>query len=402
MDKSLSISSGRPALGLLREFVQLRQGSAHVASANLLLAVALGGIAAILLGSFALLGQYFVLVGQITLPVALSTLSINLATGSAFILAGTGLYLQCVVAGKRPGWCRITPLFAVAIIVLSLSSFVALLVPLPVAFISALMPVDLALAFGLTGFCLLLTSGAACKTYPAAYNLWRNLGRDSGQDSVEASYIYQLRNMVQHIENLREKDKKEMARELHDEVGGLLTSLAMQLEGIYSLLPKDAPWPDRKAKIQLLVQSLVKISRRMQAQLHPAMLELFGLSAALKEQLDNFTEQTGVATSMSLPDEEVHFDRALEIAVYRMLQEYLSTVIQYVQAQHVDVILDVDSDQLVMTIRDNGTGLADRQHHVTVMALRERAIYLGGSAKFNVSQSPLTALVIMLPLKHDM
>jgi len=214
-----------------------------------------------------------------------------------------------------------------------------------------------------------------------------------------------LRHLADHLETVREEEKRAIARELHDDMGASLTSLSMHMEGAYPLLPSDSQWTARKAKIQTLLRSLVTTTRRMQTELRPTMLDLFGIKAAIHELTDDFRQRSNIACEVSLPDEDIAIGHKLEITIYRMLQEILNNVVKHAQASQVDVILDVDEDQVALTVRDNGIGMPpERQDSPSTYGLRglqERAAFLGGGVSISAGRSGGTVVSVQLPLNND-
>ena len=210
-----------------------------------------------------------------------------------------------------------------------------------------------------------------------------------------------LRELTNHIETIREEEKRAIARELHDDMGATLTSLSMHLQGAYGLFPEDEKWSQRKAKIQSLLTEVVASTRRMQTRLRPTMLDLFGLKTAIGDLIVEFGEQSGLVCRLSLPDEELPADAKLDIALYRMLQEILNNVAKHASATQVDIILDIDEDRLALTVRDDGVGIDEQRMRNTttygLRGLRERAAFLGGHISIRSTGSG-TAVAIEIPL----
>ena len=210
-----------------------------------------------------------------------------------------------------------------------------------------------------------------------------------------------LRKLADHLETVREEEKRAIARELHDDMGASLTSLNMHLTSIYAILPKEQKWVDRVERVQSLVAALVATTRRIQIGLRPIMLDLFGLKAGVTEQVDEFAERTGIVCKMSLPDEDVKLAHKLELTLYRMLQEALNNVAKHAQASKVDVILDIDEDFATLTVRDNGVGIApERVNNQSTYGIRgfcERAAFLGGTAQVFANQNGGTTVRVELP-----
>ncbi|WP_211461190.1 PAS domain-containing sensor histidine kinase [Collimonas silvisoli] len=211
-----------------------------------------------------------------------------------------------------------------------------------------------------------------------------------------------LRELANHMETIREEEKRAIARELHDNMGASLTALSMHLEGVYKILPVNEHWQKRQAQMQTLLSSLVATTRRIQTELRPNMLDLFGLKAAILEQLEDFGQRTEIVCKSSLPDEDITVDHKIEIAVYRMLQEILNNVSKHAHATQVEVILDIDEDRLALTVRDNGIGMSQQRFENTtthgLRGLHERATYLGGKVRFSAAPGKGTAVVVELPV----
>jgi len=211
-----------------------------------------------------------------------------------------------------------------------------------------------------------------------------------------------LRELTNHLETVREEEKRAIARELHDNMGASLTALSMHLESVYKILPEDEKWQERKPRMQGLMSSLVNTTRRIQTELRPNMLDLFGLKAAITEQLDELAERTGITCKASLPDEDVTIGHEMEIAIYRMLQEMLNNVTKHANASQVDVILDVDEEQVSLTVRDNGVGIPqerqDNNKTYGLRGLRERATFFGGNVVIRSTPGNGSIISIRLPL----
>ena len=213
-----------------------------------------------------------------------------------------------------------------------------------------------------------------------------------------------LQQMLNHLESLREEEKRLVARELHNDMGSALTSLNMYLNGLFKALPEQPEWQDRAKKIKSVVESLVATTRGIQFGLHPITLDLFGLKAGISEHIEEFAQQTGIECKVSLPDEEVHLAPQYEITVYRMMQEALQNIAKHARAVHVDIILDIDEEQITLTVRDDGIGISqDRHHDRSTFGLRylcERAAFFGGTSSVAANHPTGTIVRVQLPAKQ--
>ena len=226
--------------------------------------------------------------------------------------------------------------------------------------------------------------------------------RERQLEATIAERTATLRDLTNHIESIREEEKRAIARELHDDMGATLTSLSMHLQGAYALFPDEEKWTTRKTKIQSLLADVVATTRRLQTNLRPTMLDLFGLRTAVCELLTEFGEGSGLSCKASLPDDDLAMDPKLEIALFRMLQEILNNVAKHAHASKVDVILDIDEDRVALTVRDDGIGINEVRLRNTVThglrGLHERAAYLGGSIHIRRGPAGGTVVAIDIPL----
>lgn len=205
---------------------------------------------------------------------------------------------------------------------------------------------------------------------------------------------------LQQLEQGREEERARIAREVHDELGGALTGLKMDL----SRLRKAANMPN-EAREQLVrlaeeVDATTQIVRRIAQELRPAVLDDFGLLAALEAQFKDFLHRSGLAGELVCPVEELTLPGEAAIACYRIFQEALTNVARHAQATRVDVSLTPEDDYVVLRVADNGRGLdpADQvdQGHLGLVGMRERAALIG--AALDIASAPGQGAVVTLKI----
>lgn len=211
----------------------------------------------------------------------------------------------------------------------------------------------------------------------------------------------EVRELIGHIETMREEEKRAIARELHDDLGSSLTALNMHLAILFQQLPNDAAITERSVQIKALLNSVTATTRRIQNGLRPDKLDIFGIKTAIIEQSQDFENYTGVPCKASLPDEEIKFPPQVEITLFRMVQEALNNIAKHAKATQVDVILDEDDDFIFLTIRDNGIGISANAppYNSThgLRGMRERASYLGGKIEITSVEGSGTRIKVILP-----
>ena len=211
-----------------------------------------------------------------------------------------------------------------------------------------------------------------------------------------------LRELLGHLTTSWDDDRRLLARKLHDSLGSSMTALTMHLHLLNAQMPKEQALLDRTAQMKQLLQTLIETNREMQLTLWNDKLEFLGIRAAISEAVEEFREKHQVVARVSLPEHDTSYPRLQGVALLRCLEEGLRNIAAHAQATEVDVILDDDGDQVMLTVRDNGVGIgpaalaagAGERHGLRT--LRERAAYLGG--RLTAVQAPQgTALTLILP-----
>lgn len=216
----------------------------------------------------------------------------------------------------------------------------------------------------------------------------------------------EVRELIGHLETMREEEKRAIARELHDDMGASLTALNMHLAILFQQIPNDPGIAERVVQINALLGSVTATKRRIQNGLRPDKLDIFGIKTAITDQAQDFENYTGVTCAVSLPDEDIKYSSELEISLFRMVQEALNNIAKHAKATHVDIILDDDEEYLYLTIRDNGIGMAveAKPYNPThgLRGMRERATYFGGSISIDSKPGCGTRISIVLPRLVEM
>jgi two-component system, NarL family, sensor histidine kinase UhpB len=177
----------------------------------------------------------------------------------------------------------------------------------------------------------------------------------------------------------QEAERGRVARELHDEVGQLLTGVVLQLEGLAAAVPVDR----RRdvAGIQDNVREGVQTVREIARGLRPPALEEFGLRASLVALAVGFGERSGLTVRYHIDPALPALDAETELALYRVAQEAITNVARHAHAQAVQLSVHCDDRTLVLSVVDDGQGMsaADLKSANGVAGMRERALLVGAS-----------------------
>lgn len=171
----------------------------------------------------------------------------------------------------------------------------------------------------------------------------------------------QLTELAQHLQTVREDERNRLARELHDELGALLTAAKLDLARIKSRLAANTT-PELAERLTHLSDALnggIALKRRIIEDLRPSSLNNLGLTAALDILLREFGERAEIEIVSRL--EPVQLSPAKQLTVYRLVQEALTNIGKYAGASRVDVALEMRAGRAMVSVRDNGRGFDPNQ-----------------------------------------
>lgn len=213
----------------------------------------------------------------------------------------------------------------------------------------------------------------------------------------------QLRQLVTQNEAVREVERKHLAREVHDELGQLLTGLRMEMSLLEMRFGAHNPGLAENVQgMKSLLDRALQGVRHVVTNLRPTALEL-GLVAALESVCAEFTQRTGIACAFYTLEPAVELDEARAVVVFRIVQESLTNVTRHAHASQVSVTLGRNGNTLGVEVRDNGQGFdptaAAGAASFGLLGMRERAHGLGG--RLNIVTAPGQGVVVGLSIPFN-
>ena len=233
----------------------------------------------------------------------------------------------------------------------------------------------------------------------------RHLVRQNRAHQVElerrvAEQADHIRAMYRQLLEAQEKERAHIARELHDEVGQILTALKLSLEVVKRVPPEKAA--ARLEDAGSMVHELMARVREMSLDLRPSMLDDLGLLPALQWHIRRFSLRTGIHLVLDAPGDHDRYPPEIETAVYRIAQEALTNIARHSGAREAKVTLKADLDRLYVAAEDTGHGFALdsplRSRTSGVSGMRERAVLLGGKLEITSAPGKGTRVVATFPL----
>jgi PAS domain S-box-containing protein len=221
---------------------------------------------------------------------------------------------------------------------------------------------------------------------------------------VELTQSHQkLRNLSAHLDQVRESERRHLAREIHDELGQKLTSLRFQVAMLSAGI--NSPQTDLSQTANSLLRQIdetIESVRAIASDLRPAVLDL-GLTAAVEWQLQELRRRTGIAYNLKISDEDIPLDNDRATAVFRIIQESLTNVIRHAKASEITLKMEKKGDVLTIRITDNGIGIAldgmEKTRAFGIAGMRERVRLLDGTLIIRSRPGHGVQIMVNIPLK---
>ena len=217
-----------------------------------------------------------------------------------------------------------------------------------------------------------------------------------------AARTEELSELSTYLQAVREEEKSRLARDIHDELGGILVGAKMDVawaaQRAKGALPDVADKLDRALAI---LDEGVEMKRRIIEELRPTLLDNLGISAAIDWQVRQACERAGLNCELNLADVE-ELPPEVSITLYRIVQEALTNIVKYASARNVDVELLADDEGVSLVVHDYGTGLpagveSSRLSH-GIAGMRQRVRALNGSFKIGSKPGSGTTIDVFIPV----
>jgi PAS domain S-box-containing protein len=227
--------------------------------------------------------------------------------------------------------------------------------------------------------------------------------RRQAEEQLEESNR-QLRALAARLQTVREEESIHIAREIHDELGGALTGLKMDLSWIGKRLSeqsREAVGPKLRSTLELVDETVCKV-RNISMELRPSVLDDLGLSAAIEWQAREFEKRTEIRCKLVSLQEDITLSPEKSTAVFRIFQEILTNVTRHAHASLVEVSLEEREGDLILKVSDNGRGFKGGNIGETkslgLLGMRERAMIFGGRVEVVGAEGRGTTVTMCIPL----
>ncbi|HRI24096.1 MAG TPA: PAS domain S-box protein [Ferruginibacter sp.] len=238
--------------------------------------------------------------------------------------------------------------------------------------------------------------------------VWLGLSHDvteeyKAKELLQKSYE-DIRMLASNLQSIREDERTNIAREIHDELGQQLTGLKMDMHWLSRKISSTDEEVTRKMKDGIeLVNSTIATVRKIATDLRPSILDDLGLLAALEWQSEEFERRSGTHVVFTNKAGEISVKPATATALFRIYQEVLTNVARHANASQVEATLDSDDKSLYISIKDNGVGFdvdaIKGKKTLGLLGIKERSLLIGGTYEIKSKPGHGSEILISLPLE---
>lgn len=245
-------------------------------------------------------------------------------------------------------------------------------------------------------------------------NVFNEMADTIQEQEAEANRLYGelqtqdavRRQLLARLITAREEERRRVARELHDELGQLLTGLSLNLKLCQEAVLSDSQAAyERLAKANTLVRHTIEQSHQLIADLRPTVLDDYGLVPALREELIRRLTPLDIEVSLDTKGDVDRLPANVATAAFRIVQEAITNIIRHAHAHRVHALLQRTHNSLIVIVDDDGVGLPeegfDRGHALGILGMQERARALGGWLKVTSLEPHGTRVHLWLPLPKE-
>ncbi len=230
--------------------------------------------------------------------------------------------------------------------------------------------------------------------------------RKKAEQELKESYKA-IRKLTSHLEKIREEERTNISREIHDELGQQLTVLKMDISWLNKKIKHlaDASVLQRVDDMLVMLNETVNSVRRISSDLRPSLLDDLGLVVAVEWQLSEFEKRSGIKTIFIGDEIGMEINRDIATGLFRIFQESLTNAAKHAEATEITVSLQKINDHLILHIRDNGVGYENEavknKKTLGILGMQERTLMMGGEYRIKSDAGTGTSIEIMVPLTNE-
>lgn len=229
-------------------------------------------------------------------------------------------------------------------------------------------------------------------------------GELSDANAELTKLTYDLRKLSNHLQNIREEERKHIAREIHDELGQFLMAMKFDVAWLHKkLATSDEAIVEKLKALDELLDAVKRSVRKISAELRPSLLDEIGLEAAMEWHLNEFKKRTAIDSSFEETGQNLQLSDPVKTVLFRIFQESLTNIARHSHAKHIQIRLTLEKGGIEMTVRDNGKGfdpqILNNTKSLGILGMKERVAEINGLITISSLPGSGTTISVWLPLK---
>jgi len=248
---------------------------------------------------------------------------------------------------------------------------------------------------------------ATCRGTNSHGTVWEGFMVNITQNKLAEQEIItsrqRLRELSSHVENIKEEERGRIARDIHDEIGVLLTTLKMDMAWLAQRLPQGVNALHEKVQAMTdLLDTAGYSANNLVHSLRPAFLDCFGIVAAIEIEAKEFTKRTGIPCKITKSDDEIELPGEQATTLFRVFQETLNNIMKHAAAKQVHIEIRKTDSCVNLTVSDDGKGfdkaVRSKPHSFGLRGIYERIKHLGGDVRIASEPGKGTQIAVCVPL----
>ena len=227
---------------------------------------------------------------------------------------------------------------------------------------------------------------------------------DEELEARVAARTEELSSLSTQLLRIQENERSQLAKELHDELGGLITAAKMDMAWLQAHIggALDAASKEKFASVVQMLNQAMTLKRRVVESLRPSLLDHFGLPVALRSHFDENCSLAGIEYVATLPEEILDLEPTVQLTLFRVAQEALANLLARGQARHVELVIEPHgengSEGYLLTIGDDGKAMDTAQLRALV-GMRHRVLGAGGRMQAEAAPGQGNRITVFVPKK---
>jgi signal transduction histidine kinase len=245
--------------------------------------------------------------------------------------------------------------------------------------------------------------GARLELVKSNEQLRREIGERRLAEKELRKSSKELHDLSRHLQSLKEEERTSIAREIHDELGQILTVLQIELSDLSIELPKDkTSLREKTESMSELINESIQSVQRISSNLRPPILDDLGIVSAIEWLAEDFQTRTEIKCAVTFNNEDIILDKDRSTAVFRIFQELLTNIARHANADTVKASLKKEKDRVMLVIKDNGRGINKEEisspKSFGIIGMRERSHFVGGEVKISGVNGKGTTVTVTIPI----